>query len=221
MTKDPQARLVQPGAALAPAAELAGRIAGLQAGLAALGLDAALLQQNADLFYFAGTVQQSYLYVPAEGEATLFVRKVAERARLESALGAIVELPSPKDLPRLIAERYGALPARLGLELDVLPVAHFRRLEKLLPGAAFEDVGRSDRAPAGGQVGLGGRAHPRVGGRGRRGQPASSPASSRRGSPRWSSPAGWRRRRAGWATRATSACAGSTRRCSTGSCSPA
>jgi Xaa-Pro dipeptidase len=135
--------LVQPGAALAPAAELAERIAGLQAGLAALGLDAALVQQNADLFYYAGTVQQSYLYVPAEGEATLFVRKVAERARLESALGAIVHLASPKDLPRLVAERYGALPARLGLELDVLPVTHFRRLEKLLPGATFEDVGRT------------------------------------------------------------------------------
>jgi Xaa-Pro dipeptidase len=135
--------LVQPGAALAPAAELAERIAGLQAGLAALGLDAALVQQNADLFYYAGTVQQSYLYVPAEGEATLFVRKVAERARLESALGAIVPLASPKDLPRLVAERYGALPARLGLELDVLPVTHFRRLEKLLPGATFEDVGRT------------------------------------------------------------------------------
>jgi Xaa-Pro dipeptidase len=109
----------------------------------ALGLDAALVQQNADLFYYAGTVQQSYLYVPAEGEATLFVRKVAERARLESALGAIVHLASPKDLPRLVAERYGALPARLGLELDVLPVTHFRRLEKLLPGATFEDVGRT------------------------------------------------------------------------------
>ena len=137
------APLVEPRATPAPAAELAGRVAGLQAGLAALGLDAALLRQNADLFYFAGTVQQSYLYVPAEGEATLFVRKVAERARLESALGAIVDLPSPKDLSRLIAERHGELPGRLGLELDVLPVAQFRRLEKLFPGAAFEDVGRT------------------------------------------------------------------------------
>jgi Xaa-Pro dipeptidase len=135
-------RLVDPGAALAPAAELAGRIAGLQAGLAARGLDAALLQQNADLFYYAGTVQQSFLYVTVEGEATLFVRKVVERARQESALGAIVDLPSPRELPRLIAERHGELPDRLGLELDVLPVAHFRRLEKLLPDAAFEDVGR-------------------------------------------------------------------------------
>ena len=135
--------LVQPGAALASAAELRGRITGLQDRLAALDLDAALIQQNADLFYYAGTVQQSYLYVPVEGEATLFVRKVAERARLESALGAIVALASPKDLPHLVAERYGALPARLGLELDVLPVTHFRRLEKLLPGVTFADVGRT------------------------------------------------------------------------------
>jgi Xaa-Pro dipeptidase len=135
-------QLVQPGATLAPADELARRTAGLQARLAARDLDAALIQQNADLYYYAGTVQQSYLYVPVEGEATLFVRKVVERARLESALGAVVELPAPGELPRLIAESYGELPGRVGLELDVLPVADFRRLEKLLPDAAFEDVGR-------------------------------------------------------------------------------
>jgi Xaa-Pro dipeptidase len=135
-------RFVEPRAVLTPAIELAARVAGLQASLTGLGLDAALLQQNADLYYYAGTVQQSYLYVPAEGAATLFVRKVAERARLESALGAIEVLPSPKDLPRLVAERYGGLPSRLGLEFDVLPVAWFRRLEKLFPEAAFEDVGR-------------------------------------------------------------------------------
>jgi Xaa-Pro dipeptidase len=135
--------LVEPRAVLVPAAELAGRVAGLQAGLAALGLDAALLHQNADLYYYAGTVQQSYLYVPAEGEPALFVRKVPERARLESGLAAVVDLASPKELPAAIAGRYGGLPARLGLELDVLPVALFRRLEKLFPQAAFEDVGRA------------------------------------------------------------------------------
>jgi Xaa-Pro dipeptidase len=144
----PAERLVEPRAVLTPAPELQARLAGLQASLASLGLDGALLQQNADLYYYAGTIQQSYLYVPAAGEATLYVRKVVERARLESALGAsapgaIEQLASPKDLPRLVAERYGRLPARLGLELDVLPVTWFRRLEKLFPEAAFEDVGRA------------------------------------------------------------------------------
>jgi len=143
VTEAPAAELVEPRAALAPATELAGRIAGLQASLQGLGLGAALLRQNADLYYYAGTIQQSHLYVPAEGEATLFVRKVAERARRESALGAIEHLASVKDLPQMIAARYGAPPARMGLELDVLPVAQLRRLEELFPRAAFDDVGRA------------------------------------------------------------------------------
>ena len=134
--------LVEPRATLVPATEVAGRLAGLQAGLAARGLAAALIVQNADLYYFSGTVQRSFLYVPADGEATLFVRKLAARARLETPLQDIVELASPRDLPDLITRRYGALPSRIGVELDVLPVTEYRRLEKLFPEAVFEDVGR-------------------------------------------------------------------------------
>ena len=80
----PQPPLLEPRATLVSAAELSARAAALQATLAARALDAALIVQNADLYYFSGTVQQSYLSVPAQGEATLFVRKLAERARLES-----------------------------------------------------------------------------------------------------------------------------------------
>ncbi len=134
---------VEPRAALVPAAELQRRIVRLQEVLREQDLDAALLQQNADLYYYAGTVQQSYLYVPAEGQPTLFVRKVVARARRESALGAVVALASVRDLPAGIEDRYGSLPARLGLELDVLPVLRFRRLEDLFPKAALEDVGRA------------------------------------------------------------------------------
>ena len=133
--------LVDPAAVLLPPDEAATRLAGLQAILAARGLDAALIVQNADLYYYSGTVQQSYLYVPAEGAATLFVRKLAARARLESPLPCVVELPRPRDLPDLIAEIHGRLPSRVGAELDVLPVSTFRRLQKSLPAATFEDLG--------------------------------------------------------------------------------
>ncbi len=139
MTQPP---LVEPCATLVPAAEVAPRLAGLRAGLSERGLEAALIVQNADLYYFSGTVQRSFLYVPAAGEATLFVRKLAERARLETPLRGIVELASVRELPGLLRERYGALPRRVGLELDVLPVAEYRRLEKLFPEAVFEDIGR-------------------------------------------------------------------------------
>ncbi len=135
--------LVEPRAVLTPADEVERRIAGLQAALVVRELDAAVIVQNADLYYFAGTIQRSYLYVPAAGEATLFVVKQVERARLESSLAGIVELPRPADLPGLVIARYGGLPRRLGLELDVLPVSRFRRLQDLFPEAVCEDIGRA------------------------------------------------------------------------------
>jgi Xaa-Pro dipeptidase len=48
-----------------PKEELDSRISNLQSRLAADGVDGALIVQNADLLYFAGTVQQSFLYVPS------------------------------------------------------------------------------------------------------------------------------------------------------------
>jgi Xaa-Pro dipeptidase len=124
-----------------PPAEIEARVTKFQRLLAESGLDAALIVQNADLFYLAGTVQQSFLYVPADGEPTLFVRRVLERARRESALAQVVPLASRRDLPAAIVQRYGRLPRRCGLELDVLPVLQLRGLESLFPGTTFEDVG--------------------------------------------------------------------------------
>lgn len=135
----PDLPFLDPSAPITPASETSARARRFRAALAERGLDAALIIQNADLFYFSGTVQQSHLYLPARAEPTLFVRKTVERARLESSL-PIVPLASPKLLPELVRERYGALPARLGLELDVLPVNNLRRLERLFPGVELVDV---------------------------------------------------------------------------------
>jgi len=128
-------------ARLTPGGEVEARIARFQVVLRELGLDAALVTQNADLFYLSGTVQESHLYVPVEGEATLFVRKTVARARVESALARQVPLPSLRALGGLIREHHGGLPATIGLELDVLPVNRFRRYESLLPEARFADIG--------------------------------------------------------------------------------
>jgi Xaa-Pro aminopeptidase len=135
------APLVEPSARLTPLDEVERRLAALQDTLAARELDAALILQNADLYYYSGTVQQGFLYVPVVGAATLFARKIVDRARLESPLRDIVALGAARDLPEAIAERHGGLAQRIGLELDVLPVTQFRRLEALFAGATFADVG--------------------------------------------------------------------------------
>ena len=64
-----------------PAAEIEGRIARFQAALRAAELDGALVVQETDLVYLAGTGQSAHLVVPAEGEPALYVRKTFERAR--------------------------------------------------------------------------------------------------------------------------------------------
>ena len=76
-----------------PKAELESRIRKLQAHLAADDLDGALILQNADLFYFSGTIQQSHLYIPVEGRPLLMTRKSLARARQESAVDKVVPPP--------------------------------------------------------------------------------------------------------------------------------
>jgi Xaa-Pro dipeptidase len=122
-----------------PRSELERRRLGLQEGLREDGIDAALIVQPVDLYYFTGTLQQAHLIVPARGEPLLLVRRDLSRAREESQLLHIEPLDSLRALPDTLA-RLGVAPnVTLGLELDVLPVVHFRRYEALFPRAVLVD----------------------------------------------------------------------------------
>jgi len=93
---------------LTPATELEHRCKRLQEEMAVAGLDAVIVMQNADLFYFTGTIQSGNLYVPREGQPIYMVRRDAGRARMESGLKDVVPFASMKDVPRIVAE-YGYL----------------------------------------------------------------------------------------------------------------
>jgi Xaa-Pro dipeptidase len=125
---------------LTPATELEYRCKKLQEYMAADSLDAVIIVQNADLFYFTGTVQSGNLYVPSSGQPLFMVRKEAGRARMESGLKEVVSFSSVRDIPAVLA-RYGySEPKRIGLEMDVLPVNFFERYRSLYPNAEFTDV---------------------------------------------------------------------------------
>jgi len=125
---------------LTPATELAQRYTKLQQYMAEDGLDAIIVVQNADLFYFTGTIQSGNLYIPANGLPLYMVRKDYERARRESALQEIISFGSMKDIPARLAEYGYPEPRRIGLELDVLPVNFFERYRKIYPDAAYVDA---------------------------------------------------------------------------------
>jgi Xaa-Pro aminopeptidase len=123
-----------------PKAELEQRVFNLQKYLNKENIDAALVLQRADLFYFAGTIQQANLFIPADGEPILMVYKSTERAQAESAIEQILHLDSPKEIPDIIKANGHALPATLGLELDVLPANMFLSHQRLFQGSHIRDI---------------------------------------------------------------------------------
>jgi Xaa-Pro dipeptidase len=128
-----------------PQPEIDARIAKLQQKLLQDGIDGALILQNTDLFYFSGTIQQSHLYVPAEGRPLLMVRKSLQRAKQESPLAAIISLNSPKQLMALIRDHGLKPPAVLAMELDVLPANNYFYYRKLFPDVEIRDISTAIR----------------------------------------------------------------------------
>lgn len=125
---------------LTPATELEYRCKKLQELMLANSMDAILITQNADLFYFTGTVQSGCLYLPANGQPLYLVRRDAARARMESGLKEVIPFGSPKDLPHISAKHGYPEPKRIGMEFDVLPVGLFDRYKKIYPEAEFVDA---------------------------------------------------------------------------------
>ena len=125
---------------ITPATELINRIKKLQEEMAIHKLGAVLMLQNADLFYFTGSIQQGALYVPPEGEPLYFVRKDHGRARMESGLKEVVPFSSPKDIPGLLNDFNYPMPTKLGMELDVIPVVVMNRFSKAMGNPDVTDA---------------------------------------------------------------------------------
>ncbi|OQY20354.1 MAG: peptidase M24 [Desulfobacteraceae bacterium 4572_35.1] len=125
---------------ITPKHELDQRWQQLQQHLCEQGIELALLLQNADLFYFSGSIQQGVMLVPASGAPIYCVRKELARAKEESQLDNIVPLKSPRDLPRIMAEYGISMPQAMAMELDVVPVATYRRFTKPFANAEVKDV---------------------------------------------------------------------------------
>jgi Xaa-Pro aminopeptidase len=114
--------------------EVPKRIEALRSLMVEEKIEAALILQRVDLFYFTATAQEGALYVD-EKEELFFVKKYAPRAREESPLEAI-EISSLKEIPSFLRKK----PKLLGLELDVVPVELFFSLQQIFPEAKFQNI---------------------------------------------------------------------------------
>ena len=128
-----------------PKPELDLRIRNLQHYLIENDIDAALVLQRVDLFYFSGTFQQGSLFIPASGDPLLMVHKSTERARDESGIEKIMHLESPKKIPDILKANGYPLPRNLGLELDVLPTNMYFNYRRLFQDSDLVDLSQPIR----------------------------------------------------------------------------
>lgn len=123
-----------------PESELLNRIGKIQALISQASLDGVLVVHHTNLFYYSGTSQDAYLYIPRSGEPLLMVKKCYDRASSESKLGNIRHINSVKELLPLIQSFSDATPATVGIELDVMPVNTFRFYQsRVFSGVRLED----------------------------------------------------------------------------------
>ena len=124
---------------LTPRDELYARISKFQRQLQNQSIEAALIQENSDLFYFSGTIQRSILFIPSQGEPILAVSGNLQRAGEESRLKYIVPLDNQRQLDKLLTDFDLAVSGRIGLisRETMVWIAMTRRLPTTTASATF------------------------------------------------------------------------------------
>jgi Xaa-Pro dipeptidase len=120
--------------------EFASRLASLRGLLRQKEIDLAILNVNADLYYYTGSVEPLYLLVPVEGSPLLLARKGFERIRDEVPQIALEPFSGSKDLERIIAGRRLLDVKKVGLTLEITSYATVSRWLKLFEGATPIDL---------------------------------------------------------------------------------
>jgi Xaa-Pro dipeptidase len=130
---------------LLPKSEAVNRLRQMQSWMQNFSVDAVYVLQNADQYYFSGTVQVGLLCLPAAGDPIHLVQKSAARARIESPWERILPMPNLRKAPDILTGEGFRKPRRLGLEMDVLPASYYLRFQGLFPDVEFVDASEAIR----------------------------------------------------------------------------
>jgi Xaa-Pro dipeptidase len=124
-----------------PAAEILTRHVNFQELLAEAGIDLALIRQAADLYYYSGIIVDGFLALGSDGDPLLLVRRPQHRLQEQELPYPVAFYRDLKDIPAILSQlglgHYGAI----GVELDVMPAALYRRVQdKLFPKRPLLDL---------------------------------------------------------------------------------
>ena len=121
-----------------PGSELAGRMTRFRSLMDSANPDweIAIILSRVNLFYFTGTMQDSMLLIPRDGEAVLWIRRSYERAMDESEFPQIRQMKSYRDA----AAEMKRMPPAVYLETGQVTLATYQRLQKYFPFREFRPV---------------------------------------------------------------------------------
>lgn len=125
---------------LTPEAEISRRIQALKKKMAQVGIDGVFLTHRPDYYYFSGSAQDAWLYVPLAHEPLLFVKRYLPRAVAESPLTQIIPVHSVTEIPQIIKDTHGGFAKTMGIAFDLVPVRDFRFYQSLFFGCAWQDA---------------------------------------------------------------------------------
>ena len=108
------------------------RLDRIRSGMESAGMDAILLNDNANLYYITGRVYAGYAYIPRHGMPLYFVRRPVEMDG-----DGVVYIRKPEEITGSIGM---SAPATIGLELDVTPYSTITRLAKIFPGSEMKNA---------------------------------------------------------------------------------
>jgi Xaa-Pro dipeptidase len=131
---------------LLPRSEAINRVMRLQQWMQASSVDAVFILQNADLYYFSGTIQSGLLCIRSEGDPLYLVKKSLTRAKQECAWDRIVPFSKIEEVPGLLQSAGIKQLKKVGLEMDVLPAAFYLKLARLFPEVELADAAGIIRA---------------------------------------------------------------------------
>lgn len=118
------------------------RIERLQLAMRSREISGFLITQNVDLYYFSGSMQTGYLFVPAIGAPNYYVRRSIQRA-LGEAVIRTVPLGSFRKFGEQLATDFPQVfklkNPLVAMEYDVAPAQLVQRISDLLPQATIID----------------------------------------------------------------------------------
>ncbi len=99
-----------------------------------------LVFSSLNIYYLTGVFANGLLYIPAEGEAILLLRKGIERAKLETSLSKIAPFRSYAELSNILADFGTSLGQVIGVEMGGITWSMANNLKSKIKDVEFIDV---------------------------------------------------------------------------------